>query len=405
MKTTTSLISLIVLFIFTSPLWATDLTSSGYARKIVAEEVDAHVIDGSARVITALNILAKSSEITTPNCTDPDNPDVAKYLGGIDVGRWVEYRIDVQKEGSYRLYPRISSPNANRAFDVYIDGVKVASITSGAATGSWQNWETREDQAQTVNLESGIHTLRLEFTERNLNMNILYFEYNTHVINGNTRVITAQNIRSQSSEISPYNSTDSENPDVTKHLGYCNFDEWVEYEIDVQKGGSYKLYPRIASNGVTGAFEVDIDGVQVASFTSEGATGGWQWSTREEQAQTVNLEPGMHTLRLIFTEKGLNLNILYFEYDEATSLSENLLGNSVKIYPNPVQRGQDIQIDVQLTQGKAGRAELYDITGKRVASFEITGNRTNLPTTLNPGLYLLKITGRELYKEAKIVIL
>lgn len=133
-----------------------------------------HVINGTTRVATAEQIIGKSEGINTPKRNG--EADVIRYLGGTDTGRWVEYRIDVKKEGKYKVYPRLATPNNGWAFDLDIDGVKAASFM-GKTTGGWGVWEAIEDQAQTISIKKGTHTLRLNFIHKKLNLDVLFFEY------------------------------------------------------------------------------------------------------------------------------------------------------------------------------------------------------------------------------------
>jgi len=158
------------------------LLTSGLTNSVYAQKKDVHVINGTTRIVAAQNIINKSEGITTPKLSgDAENTDIARYLGGVDTDRYVEYSIDVKKEGSYKLYPRGATPNTGWAFEVDIDDTKVASFT-GKSTGGWGAWKTLEDLSQTINLKQGIHTLRLRFTQKKLNLNLLYFDYNGKIV-------------------------------------------------------------------------------------------------------------------------------------------------------------------------------------------------------------------------------
>lgn len=396
MKKLRHLVLLTVLFTSQIPLWA------------------AHVINGSTRFIAAQEISNKNGTIDAQvSSSDTKNPDVTQLLGGITtVGEeWVEYDIDVQKVGSYNLYPRVATTNT-WAFDVKIDGTKVASF-GDAQTGGWNVWSTVRHKSQTITLTEGAHKLRLEFTTGKLNLNLLYFELDeilmdTHLINetGVSRVIAARDIFGKHESITTANCTDAVEVDVTRALNNFTVDRWIEYRIAVQKKGSYKIYPRIATTNANWSFGAYIDGTSVATFTGV-KTGGWAvWETQSSLAKSVSLEAGTHTLRLEPTQGTMNLNVLYFEYDDTgTSLLESQLENDVKVYPTQVRRGQDIQVELQSTIKETALIDLYDLTGKRISSFETEGDKTYFPAPVNSGLYLLKITSKEVNKEVKIVVL
>ncbi len=99
--------------------------------------------------------------------------DGGKNLGYCDAGAWAEYRINVGTTGKYNLSARISSQAGAGAFDVLVDGKKVATFEA-VNTGAWQNWTTLP--AQEIQLEAGEHTLKLAWTESGSNLNWLKFE-------------------------------------------------------------------------------------------------------------------------------------------------------------------------------------------------------------------------------------
>lgn len=116
------------------------------------------------------------------NTSDEDG---GKDLGYCDEGAWTQYQISVAKSGTYSLSARSASNAGGGAFDVLVDGAKIASFKA-VNTGGWQKWTTLE--AQEIRLEAGIHTLRIEFTESGSNLNWLHF----------TRQITQQDLDLQS---------------------------------------------------------------------------------------------------------------------------------------------------------------------------------------------------------------
>lgn len=98
--------------------------------------------------------------------------DGGNNLGYCDAGAWTQYQIRVEKSGQYDLSARTASNAGSGAFDVVVDGEVIASFDP-VHTGGWQNWTTLD--AQSVHLEEGTHTLRLEFTESGSNVNWLRF--------------------------------------------------------------------------------------------------------------------------------------------------------------------------------------------------------------------------------------
>lgn len=98
--------------------------------------------------------------------------DGGRNLGYCDAGAWTQYQIQVEKSGQYDLSARTASSAGGGAFDVVVDGEVIASFKP-VGTGGWQNWTTLD--AQSIHLEAGIHTLRIEFTQSGSNLNWLRF--------------------------------------------------------------------------------------------------------------------------------------------------------------------------------------------------------------------------------------
>lgn len=116
----------------------------------------------------------------TARAETTSDTDGGRNLGYCDAGAWTEYRIKVAKSGQYDLSARTASNAGAGAFDVVVDGEVIASFDP-VYTGGWQNWATLD--AQSVHLEEGSHTLRLEFTESGSNVNWLRFTL-TNAVNG-----------------------------------------------------------------------------------------------------------------------------------------------------------------------------------------------------------------------------
>jgi endoglucanase len=93
----------------------------------------------------------------------------------------------------------------------------------------------------------------------------------------------------------------------TFHVFNIEPDEWLQYTIDVQEGGNYKMTFMVSSDSSSrGALTVWVDGK-----TSEGtpvfpiAGGKFNWQTIE--GETVHLSRGVHRLRIAFKLGGFRL--------------------------------------------------------------------------------------------------
>ena len=93
-------------------------------------------------------------------------------VGWTDTGDFMEYDVIATSSRNYSIDFRVASePGA--AFDLYIDNVKVDTITV-PATGGWQSWITVTSNE--FALTTGIHSIKIVMVGSGVNFN--YFEFN-----------------------------------------------------------------------------------------------------------------------------------------------------------------------------------------------------------------------------------
>lgn len=83
-----------------------------------------------------------------------------------DMGDWADYKILVEKSGTYNISLRISG-NSSGKIDLIIDNELVKTVDL-PATGGWQNWG---DVLDGIELEAGEHILRLRVRKAGFNIN------------------------------------------------------------------------------------------------------------------------------------------------------------------------------------------------------------------------------------------
>ncbi len=87
---------------------------------------------------------------------------------------------------------------------------------------------------------------------------------------------------------------------------------YLEYTVDVDQDNVYHLYGRISTNEDNCGYEVYVDDVLQGSMLQEQKTGGWQnWATSDPVK--VNLTAGVHTIKFVFTNNGINVNYFTLE--------------------------------------------------------------------------------------------
>ena len=169
-------------------------------------------------------------------------------------------------------------------------------------------------------------------------------------------------------------------------IGYTNNGEWLEYTIDVAEDALYEMHIFYASGrpgggAVMGADFVD-EGVALNSAFPLQVTGSWG-NYINQSIGKFELTKGKHVLRITVVERGFNLD--WIEFKKANDVgTENVLANSIHVYPNPSSNGQFNLYETQ-------KWEVYSLGGSLVLKGE--GSMINLGA-YNKGLYLLKANGK-----------
>ena len=87
---------------------------------------------------------------------------------------------------------------------------------------------------------------------------------------------------------------------------------YLAYNIVSWGARDFEVTVRVASPDGTGAFNISLDGNQVASFQNTLNTGDWQVWGDAEQTFVITIPAGSHELRIDFTQTGLNFSKLTF---------------------------------------------------------------------------------------------
>jgi len=80
-------------------------------------------------------------------------------LGWTVTGEWLEYTVDVQKEGAYQVTARVASGLDSSAFHLELDGSIISSCIVIPNAGGWSTYN--EITSRINDLPSGKHVLRL----------------------------------------------------------------------------------------------------------------------------------------------------------------------------------------------------------------------------------------------------
>ena len=114
----------------------------------------------------------------TENVDAGTHPIEGAIVGYIAAGEWIEYTIDVATAGVYDLSLRYASGNSNGGGPFYfeIDGNKISQDIVVTTTSDWDSWSTKT--ATNIELNKGLHVLRLVITNGEFNIGKMTFSYN-----------------------------------------------------------------------------------------------------------------------------------------------------------------------------------------------------------------------------------
>jgi|GEM_PF-449508 len=100
--------------------------------------------------------------------TTTDNGIAGYNLGWVAAGEWLQYSINVQQAGNYKLTYRVATPQTTGQIQ-FIAGGQVLSTTNIPSTGDWNTWANVD--STNVNLAARSQIIRIKFTGAEVNLN------------------------------------------------------------------------------------------------------------------------------------------------------------------------------------------------------------------------------------------
>ena len=77
---------------------------------------------------------------------------------------------------------------------------------------------------------------------------------------------------------------------------------------------------------------------------------------------------------------------------------------SAKVYPNPVDNGNEINLEFNFTPAYPLQVSLYDLSGKSLERFQMNSNLASMPIRLSPGMYVVKVSSPEYSSVSKFLV-
>ena len=140
----------------------------GYAGPIEASGDTFHLIPGRLEAENYTNV---HPDVETEGTGDEGG---GSNIGHFEIGRWVEYAVNVEAEGEYTAEFRLATQPGSDGFEIQLDGVVLDTIAI-EATGGWQEYITI---STTLTLPAGEAALRLYSVGKEWNLNWINFTKN-----------------------------------------------------------------------------------------------------------------------------------------------------------------------------------------------------------------------------------
>lgn len=74
------------------------------------------------------------------------------------------------------------------------------------------------------------------------------------------------------------------------------------------------------------------------------------------------------------------------------------------VYPNPVDNGNEINLEFNFTPAYPLQVSLYDLSGKSLERFQMNSNLASMPIRLSPGMYVVKVSSPEYSSVSKFLV-
>ncbi|HXB11895.1 MAG TPA: carbohydrate-binding protein, partial [Bacteroidia bacterium] len=257
------------------------------------------------------------------------------------------------------------------------------------STGGWQNWTTI---TQTVTVNAGTYNFGIFAQSGGWNIN--WFEITP--VAPSTVIIQAENYSAMAGVKTEATTDAGGGLDV----GYINAGSWMAYDnINFPSSGTYTVQYRVASlNGGQLSMDLNAGSIQLGAVNLP-ATGGWQnWTT---VSQTVNVNAGTYNVGIYAQTGGWNINWFSItkvnnartgSFDTAVPSTDDIssnynLGNSVVIFPNPIEGELRFISGVDLG---GGSAKIVDGLGIEVLNTSISSDKIDV-SSLSAGIYTILI--------------
>jgi len=298
-------------------------------------------------------------------------------IGWVDNGEWVEYTINVNQAGTYRLSFMTSTPEDGRSITASAEqGGSVYTTSSPLAvpnSGSWNNFVSTS--ALDLDLQTGEQVLRLTFNGGSMDIQSLTLDRETgqEAFNdtGTPWEVGADGLTLDAALFDTggqgvaYNDADAAQlgssfreggVDIVgegEAIGWVDNGEWVEYTINVNQAGTYNLSFMTSTpedgRSITASVEQGGSVYSTSSPLAVPNSGSWNNFVATDTLE-LDLQAGEQVLRLAFEGGGMDIQSLMLDRETGQQAFND--------EGNPWEIGED---------GLTLDAALFDTGGQGVA--------------------------------------
>ena len=253
------------------------------------------------------------------------------HIGGVVLGEWVEYTVNVAATQQYTVSVRVASDYGGpNTFHLELDGANVSGTQSVASTGGWNAYVIKTFP---VSLTAGSgRILKISFDAGAFNIDSLQFTVNATqapyagVPSSIPGLLQAENFDTGGDNVAWHDTTAGnafgvyrfDDPDVGTittggyHIGGVAAGEWTEYTVNVAASQQYTVSVRVASDYAgPNTFHLELDGTNVSGMQSVPPTGGWNAYGTKTFPVVLTAGPA-RILRISFDAGAFNLDSLQF---------------------------------------------------------------------------------------------
>lgn len=195
------------------------------------------------------------------------------------------------------------------------------------------------------------------------------------------------------------------------NIGWSVNGEWTKYFIEISQSGYYKITTRVASPNSSGAFRIEIDGIDKTGNINVPLTGDWQnWTY--VVCDNIYMEQGVHMLSYHIVNSGFNINKIIFSFSTTDIKDDSYSPEYFRLYDNyPNPFNSSTKIKFYLPHNSAVELKIYNVLGQLITTiikeekpsgfYEVDYNATDLPS----GMYIYRIQLGEYSETKKMVLL